>query len=67
MGRYEKSQIQCYNYNKYSLYTYECRSITNNLEGKTNYVETKDQEEPTGLLAYKGKSEKINTCILTLE
>ena len=37
-GRYDKSQIQCYNCNKYGNYAYECRSSTNNSKGQANYV-----------------------------
>ncbi|XP_062161907.1 uncharacterized protein LOC133868929 [Alnus glutinosa] len=50
--RYDKSQVKCYNYQKYGHYTWECRSHTNNVEEKVNYVEN-EEAQPILLLAYK--------------
>jgi hypothetical protein len=49
---YDKSQFKCHNCQKYDHYAWECKSHTNNVEEKVNYVE-KDEAEPTLLLAYR--------------
>jgi len=50
-GRYEKSQIQCYNCKKYGHYASECwNRAPNHIEGESNYIE----EEHAILLAFKG-------------
>ena len=58
------SQTRCCSCNKYDHYAYECRSSTNNMEGQTNYIEKKDQEEPTMLLTYNGESEEKTLGVL---
>jgi hypothetical protein len=51
---YDKSQVKCYNCQKYGHYDWECRSHTNNVEEKVNYCEN-EEAEPILLLAYKGE------------
>ncbi|XP_059456205.1 uncharacterized protein LOC132186286 [Corylus avellana] len=52
--RYDKSQVKCYNCQKYGHYAWECRSDANNVEEEANYVENKEAGS-TLLLAYKGE------------
>jgi hypothetical protein len=40
--RYDKSQVKCYNCQKYGHCTWECRSHTNNVEDKVNYTENEE-------------------------
>lgn len=53
--RYEKSQIKCYNCQKFGHYASECRSNSNIVEEKANYVEKEKHKDSTLLLAYKGE------------
>ena len=57
-SRYEKSQVQCYNCQKFGHYASECRAPKTKFEEKVNYVEDKREENETLLLAYKGNDEK---------
>jgi hypothetical protein len=52
--RYDKSQVKCFNCQKYGHYAWECRSHSNNVEEKVNYVEN-EEAEPTLLLACRGE------------
>jgi len=49
--RYEKSQTQCYNFQKFGHYASECRFSKNRVEEKTNYVEENDEKFERVLLA----------------
>ncbi|PKU77376.1 Retrovirus-related Pol polyprotein from transposon TNT 1-94 [Dendrobium catenatum] len=52
--RYDKSQVMCYNCQKFGHYAAECRTPNNNkVEEKANYVEERSQQDGTLLLAYK--------------
>jgi len=57
--RYEKSQTQCYNCQKFGHYAAECRFSKNRVEEKTNYVKEKDEKFETVLLA-RGSNEGIH-------
>ena len=51
---YDKSRIKCYNCEKFCHYASECKTLINNrVEDKVNYVEERNQEDGTLLLAYK--------------
>lgn len=52
--RLYKSQIQCYNCQKFGYYVAECKS-KHIVEEKTNFVEDEKLDEPTLLLTYKGE------------
>lgn len=51
--RFDKSQTQCYNCQKFGHYASECRFSKNRVEEETNYVEEKNQTVETVLLARK--------------
>ncbi|XP_068329911.1 uncharacterized protein [Pyrus communis] len=51
--RYEKSQIQCYNCQKFRHYAWECRALSNRLDKKVNYVKEEKEENGIVLLACK--------------
>ncbi|XP_074356233.1 uncharacterized protein LOC141695929 [Apium graveolens] len=60
ISRYDKSNIKCYNCQKFGHYASECRTLRNQVEEKANLVEDKGNE-PTLLLVQKEKKivEKI--------
>ncbi|KAE8656127.1 hypothetical protein F3Y22_tig00117010pilonHSYRG00118 [Hibiscus syriacus] len=52
-SKYDKSQIRCYNCQKFGHYASECRAPNNKIEEKANYVEEKTDGKETLLLARK--------------
>ncbi|KAE8727985.1 hypothetical protein F3Y22_tig00004899pilonHSYRG00012 [Hibiscus syriacus] len=52
-SKYDKSQIRCYNCQKFGHYASECRAPNNKIEEKANYVEEKKDGKETLLLARK--------------
>ncbi|KAE8683276.1 TMV resistance protein N-like [Hibiscus syriacus] len=52
-SKYDKSQIRCYNCQKFGHYASECRAPNNKFEEKANYVEEKTDGKETLLLARK--------------
>ncbi|KAL5582679.1 hypothetical protein UlMin_015121 [Ulmus minor] len=50
-SRYDKSQVQCYNCQKFGHYASECRAPNNRVEEKANYMEEKTDDKETLLLA----------------
>ncbi|XP_074362754.1 uncharacterized protein LOC141703035 [Apium graveolens] len=53
--RYGKSNVKCYNCQKFGHYASECHASENQVEEKANFVEDKGNvDEPTLLLAHKG-------------
>ena len=65
---YDKSNIKCYNCQKYGHYAFECKTAVDTVKEKANYVEDKNEE--VSRLCYwhtKEKTEKKMMCgILTL-
>ncbi|KAM2718779.1 hypothetical protein EV1_030652 [Malus domestica] len=51
--RYEKSQVQCYNCQKFGHYAWECRAPNSRLDEKVNYVKEDKEENGVVLLACK--------------
>ncbi|KAM1179120.1 hypothetical protein ACFX1X_018618 [Malus domestica] len=51
--RYEKSQVQCYNCQKFGHYAWECRAPSNRLDEKVNYMKEEKEVNGTVLLACK--------------
>ena len=56
--RYDKSLTKCYSCHKFGHYASQCRGSENKLEEKANFVENKNQEDVTLLLAYKGEDKR---------
>ncbi|KAI0529711.1 hypothetical protein KFK09_002268 [Dendrobium nobile] len=52
-SRYEKSQVKCYNCNKFGHYAKECRAPKSKVNERANYIEEERKEDGTLLLAYK--------------
>ncbi|XP_026417061.1 uncharacterized protein LOC113312528 [Papaver somniferum] len=52
--RYDKSQVECYNFHKLGHYASDCRSSSNNVEERANYASKENQEDQTLLVACKG-------------
>ena len=52
-SRYDKSQVRCYNCQKFGHYASECRAPNNRVEEKANYMEEKTDDKETLLLARK--------------
>ncbi|KAH9782617.1 hypothetical protein KPL71_008982 [Citrus sinensis] len=55
-SRYDKSQVQCYNCQKFGHYALECRAPSTRIEERVNYAEEKNGEDDTLLLARKDTS-----------
>ncbi|XP_050117129.1 uncharacterized protein LOC126594907 [Malus sylvestris] len=55
--RYEKSQVQCYNCQKFRHYAWECRAPSNRPDEKVNYVKEDKEENGIVLLACKNNDE----------
>ncbi|KAE8676644.1 hypothetical protein F3Y22_tig00111582pilonHSYRG00249 [Hibiscus syriacus] len=52
-SRHDKSQVRCYNCQKFGHYALECRAPNNKIEEKANYVEEKTDGKETLLLSRK--------------
>ncbi|XP_052290924.1 uncharacterized protein LOC127900327 [Citrus sinensis] len=50
-SRYDKSQVQCYNCQKFGHYASECRAPSTRIKERVNYAEEKNGEDGTLLLA----------------
>ncbi|XP_015389597.1 uncharacterized protein LOC107178658 [Citrus sinensis] len=50
-SRYDKSQVQCYNCQKFEHYASECRAPSTRIHERVNYVEEKNGEDDIILLA----------------
>ncbi|KAL5809730.1 hypothetical protein ACOSQ3_030421 [Xanthoceras sorbifolium] len=50
-SRYDKSQVQYYNCQKFGHYASECRSPSSKVDERSNYTEVKTEEKETVLLA----------------
>ncbi|XP_061341938.1 uncharacterized protein LOC133288237 [Gastrolobium bilobum] len=48
--RHDKSQIKCYNCQRFGHYAYECRTPARKIEEKGNYMEENNQEDSTLLM-----------------
>ncbi|KAK9100717.1 hypothetical protein Scep_024147 [Stephania cephalantha] len=65
-SRYDKSQVRCYNCQKFGHYASECRAPNNKIEEKANYVEEKTDGKETLLLAREeSDGGQANSGILT--
>ncbi|XP_061361033.1 uncharacterized protein LOC133304961 [Gastrolobium bilobum] len=63
--RCDKSQIKCYNCQRFGHYASECRAPTRRIEEKANYVEEKSQEDGTLLMVRNDNvGEQENTWYL---
>ncbi|XP_061337601.1 uncharacterized protein LOC133284573 [Gastrolobium bilobum] len=63
--RRDKSQIKCYNCQRFSHYAYEYRTPTRKIEEKVNYVEERSQEDDTLLMVHNDNvGEQENTWYL---
>ncbi|XP_050160443.1 uncharacterized protein LOC126633988 [Malus sylvestris] len=51
--RYEKSQVQCYNCQKFGHYDWECRAPNDRLDEKVNYVKEEKEDNGIVLLAWQ--------------
>ncbi|XP_061356055.1 chromatin modification-related protein EAF7-like [Gastrolobium bilobum] len=66
--RRDKSQIKCYNCQRFDHYAYECRTPTRKIEEKENYVEERSQEDGTLLMVHNDNvGEQENTWYLDIE
>ncbi|KAL5810150.1 hypothetical protein ACOSQ4_026718 [Xanthoceras sorbifolium] len=50
-SRYDKSQVPCYNCQKFGHYTSKCRAPSSKVDERSNYMEVKTEEKETVLLA----------------